>query len=156
MKRIRLLTAAVILISFQTTGHPARVHAAEDTSPSVTVYPVSAVPNDFPAEYAKRVGIVAATFLERAGLEELHVSDTAFEPPRTSDVKEMAQAFGKHVGKRNSNQQRVLWETAKAVRDFIREHPPSVDYVIYGDYGITDEKARYVHVVICDASGQRT
>lgn len=54
----------------------------------------------------------------------------------------------------DSNEQRVLWDMAKAFRDHVRKHPPATDYAAYGDYIMHDGKAWAVHVVICDAEGE--
>ena len=92
--RIAVLTLAVALGG---ANSPIAV-ASDDAKPSVTVFPVATSPDRFPEELAKRVGIVVATFLERAGIEDLDVAEIAFNPPDTDDVKTIAEAFGKQIG----------------------------------------------------------
>ncbi len=53
----------------------------------------------------------------------------------------------------HSNQQRVLWDTARAFQDFLREDPPATDYAVYADYGLLGGRARYVHAIVCDRAG---
>lgn len=310
---IAFLTLAVALGG---TTSPA-AEPSDDAKPSVTVFPVVASPDTFSEEFAKRVGIVVATFLERAGIVDLEVADTVFSPPETDDVAKIAEAFGKQVGgkgmkteyavfaqfvgtpstgvkeirtivvdrtgkvllaesankaqldkallppkdpmtccvfvvrrlqefwklkdplradapqgkmtqfwqrdagipgkeeldaiakraatlKKNSktatctvypirvagrsdkqtaaelvamltearlcqtqtsetdpalriaghsNEQRILWDTARAFRDFIRKAPPATDYAAYADYGLSGAQVRYVHVIVCDRAG---
>ena len=73
--------------------------ATEATKPSVTVFPVSAKPKGFSDDIAKRVGIVVATLLEKAGLEKLEIADSDFRPP-DGKVQEIADAFAAHVRER--------------------------------------------------------
>jgi hypothetical protein len=278
---------------------------------------VVTAPHKLPDEMAKRVGVVVATFLERAGLEDLAVAETTFNPPETDDVTKIAEAFGNQVAakpietdcavfaqfvgtrktgveairtivvdksgrvvfaesagkaqlekaplppkdpmtcclfvsrrlqelwklkdplrpdapsgkmarfwqedagipdedeldaiekrsetlKRNiktatctvypirvggesdkqcaadlvamlnerglgkaetsqtdpalkiaghSNEQKVLWDTARAFREFVKKNPPASDYAVYADYGLYGSKVRYVHVIVCDRGG---
>jgi hypothetical protein len=53
----------------------------------------------------------------------------------------------------HSNEQKVLWDTARAVQKFTRQHPPTTDYVAYLNYGVFDQGVGFVHVVICDRAG---
>ena len=53
----------------------------------------------------------------------------------------------------HSNQQKVLWDTARAFQSFLRKSPPSSDYAVYVDYGLFEGQARYVHAIVCDRSG---
>ncbi len=60
--------------------------------------------------------------------------------------------------KGDPNQQKVLWDTARAFRQFVRKNPPEVDYAMYADYGIHrsssgETQVRYVHAIVCDRAG---
>ncbi|MBN2474930.1 MAG: hypothetical protein JXB62_10010 [Pirellulales bacterium] len=59
----------------------------------------------------------------------------------------------------NPNEQKVLWDTARAFRRFVRENPPREDYAVYADYGIGRSaagkmKVGHVHVIVCDRAGE--
>ena len=317
MKR-RLLPIVILTLAVALGGtNPQAAEVSDNAKPSVTVFPVVTTPNRFPDEFAKRVGIVVATFLEQAGIEDLEVADTMFNPPETDDVNKIAEAFGRQVGgkpiktdyavftqflgtpktgvkgirtivvdksgkvllaesagkahfdkaplrpkdpmtccvfvsrrlqefwkledplrpnaprgkmarfwqkdagipakdeldaitkrletlKKNiktatctvypvrvgrqsdkqcavdlvamlnegglckaetseidpalkiaghSNEQKVLWDTARAFRDFIKKNRPTTDYAVYADYGLFGTKVHHVHVIVCDRSG---
>jgi len=317
MKR-RLVPIAVLTLAIALGGTNSQAaDPSDDAKRSVTVFPIVASPERFSDELAKRVGIVVATLLERAGVEDLEVADTAFVPPETDDVNRIADAFGKHVGgkaiktkyavftqfvgtprtgvneirtivadrsgkvmlaesadkaqldkalhspkdpmtccvfvarrlqefwqlkdplrpdapqgkmaqfwqkdagvpgkdeldaiakraatlKKNSktstctvypihvgdqsnkqtaaelvvmlnesalcktqvsetdpalkisghgNEQKVLWDTARAFRDFVRKNPPATDYVAFADYGLFDTQVHHVHLIVCDRAG---
>lgn len=53
----------------------------------------------------------------------------------------------------HSNQQKVLWDTARAFRDFVRKNPPATDYVAFADYGLSDTQVHHVHLIVCDRAG---
>ncbi len=60
--------------------------------------------------------------------------------------------------KPNTNQTRIIWDTARAFRDFLRKNPPAADYALLADYGIgrsPDGKMLVggVHFVLCDRKG---
>ncbi len=60
--------------------------------------------------------------------------------------------------KGDPNEQKILWDTARAFRDFLRKNPPSTQYALLADYGIrpgSDGKheAGHVHLILCDKSG---
>jgi hypothetical protein len=132
---IVILTLAVAL----GVTHPLAAEASDDVKPSddakpsVTVFPVVAKPNRFPDELAKRVGIVIATFLEKAGLEELEVADTMFDPPETDEIDSIAEAFGKHVG----------------------EKPIKTDYAVFAQIlGTPKTGVSAIHTIVVDKSGK--
>ena len=59
----------------------------------------------------------------------------------------------------NSNELRILWDTARAFQDFLRKNPPAADYALLADYGIgrwPDGKTGVggVHFVLCDRKGE--
>jgi hypothetical protein len=56
----------------------------------------------------------------------------------------------------NSNEQRRLWDLARAVRDYTRARSPDVDYVLFAEYTIRpkDQQVWAVHFVVCDRSGE--
>jgi hypothetical protein len=314
--RLLPIVILILAVALDGTNRPTAA-ASDDAKPSVTVFPVVTTPNRLPDEFAKRVGIVIATFLEKAGLEDLEVADTMFNPPETDDINQIAEAFGKqvvakpiktdyavfaqllgtpktgvkeirtivvdksgkvllaesagkvqldkaplppkdpmtccvfvsqrlqkfwkledplrpntpegkmarfwqkdagipakeeldaiakrsetlkknfktatctiypvHVGRASdrqcavdlvamlnagglckaetsetdpalkiaghSNEQKVLWDTARAFRDFVKKTRPTTDYAVYADYGLSGTNVRYVHVIVCDRSG---
>lgn len=53
----------------------------------------------------------------------------------------------------HTNEQKVLWDTARAFRDFVKKNQPTTDYAVYADYGVFDGQAHYVHAIICDRAG---
>jgi hypothetical protein len=60
--------------------------------------------------------------------------------------------------KGDPNQQKVLWDTARAFRDFLREHPPATDYALLADYAIGksasgEPKVGHVNLIVCDRQG---
>ena len=58
--------------------------------------------------------------------------------------------------KPNSNEQRVLWDMARAVQAHVRKNPPATDYVLYADYLLhrgEGKVAGAVHFVVCDRKG---
>lgn len=57
--------------------------------------------------------------------------------------------------KPNSNEQRVLWDMAKAFQDHVRKNAPDADYALYGDYMISPagDRVGCVHFSICDRKG---
>ena len=53
------------------------------------------------------------------------------------------------------NEQKALWDLARAVREHVRVHPPATDYVLYADYWIDMQRHSVgaVHFVVCNHSG---
>lgn len=80
-----------------------------DERPSVTVFPVSTRPAPFPKDFAKRVGTVIATFLEKGGVQKLDVAEQTFTPPDTDAVDEIARAFARHVADQNLTTQYAVF-----------------------------------------------
>ena len=54
------------------------------------------------------------------------------------------------------NEQKVLWDLARAFQDHVKQNPPEADYALLADYMISprDGRARAVHFVICDRDGE--
>lgn len=53
------------------------------------------------------------------------------------------------------NQQKRLWDFARAVRTWVRAHPPAADYSLHAEYVFApDGRVWGVHVVLCDRDGQ--
>ena len=54
-----------------------------------------------------------------------------------------------------SNEQKRLWDLARACRRFVRENKPDADYVLFAEYLISPprQRALAVHVVVCDRNG---
>lgn len=56
------------------------------------------------------------------------------------------------------NEQKVLWDTARAFREHLRATPSKTQYALLADYGLTpssagEPAANHVHLVLCTASG---
>jgi hypothetical protein len=61
--------------------------------------------------------------------------------------------------KGHTNEQKVLWEMARGVREFVRAHRPAADYVLYAHYLMGPDAAGKVtvgavHFVVCDREGR--
>jgi hypothetical protein len=62
--------------------------------------------------------------------------------------------------KGSSNEQRVLWDMARAFRDYVRNNPSDTEYTLYADYmiarkiGEKNEIVRAVHFAVCDPKGE--
>lgn len=56
----------------------------------------------------------------------------------------------------SSNEQKRLWDLARAFREVVRASPPGGDYAVIADYIVSSKgkPAHSVHVVICDKSGE--
>ena len=57
---------------------------------------------------------------------------------------------------RSHNQQKLLWDLARAFRDHVRHNPPDADYALLADYMISPQGGRVgaVHFVVCDRAGE--
>ena len=60
--------------------------------------------------------------------------------------------------KGDPNEQKILWDTARAFRDFLRKNPPATQYALLADYGISPasdgkHEVGHVHLILCDKSG---
>jgi hypothetical protein len=53
----------------------------------------------------------------------------------------------------NMNEQKVLWDMARAARDHVRKEPPKEDYVLFADFRLGDDRVGGVHFVVCDQKG---
>ena len=53
------------------------------------------------------------------------------------------------------NEQKLLWDLARAFRDYLRSNPPDADYAILAEYYVNPDgrQANAVHFVICEKSG---
>jgi hypothetical protein len=51
---------------------------------------------------------------------------------------------------------KTLWDLAREFRDYVRAHPPAVDYALYADYVFNPQNAEqgFVHFVVCDRQGE--
>ncbi|MEZ5964868.1 MAG: hypothetical protein R3F56_13565 [Planctomycetota bacterium] len=54
-----------------------------------------------------------------------------------------------------SNEQKRLWDFARALRAHLRQHPAEADYVLMADYAIDTDKGERgcIHLVLCDRNG---
>jgi hypothetical protein len=53
------------------------------------------------------------------------------------------------------NEQKLLWDLARAFRDYLRSNPPDADYAILAEYYLNPDgsQANAVHFVVCEKSG---
>jgi hypothetical protein len=53
------------------------------------------------------------------------------------------------------NEQKVLWNLARAAKQYVQKHPPESDYVLFPDYWVRphDKVVHAVHFVVCDRVG---
>jgi hypothetical protein len=56
--------------------------------------------------------------------------------------------------KGNMNEQKVLWDMARAFREHVQAHPPEADYAIFADYLMGKDAVGGVHFAVCDRKGQ--
>jgi hypothetical protein len=61
--------------------------------------------------------------------------------------------------KGDPNQQKVLWDTARAFRAFLKDHPAETPYALLADFGLNaasgrDREASHVHLILCQGNGQ--
>jgi len=54
--------------------------------------------------------------------------------------------------KGNSNEMRILWDTARSFQEFLHKNPPATDYALLADY-IGKPEIGGVHFILCDRSG---
>lgn len=56
----------------------------------------------------------------------------------------------------NSNEQRRLWDLARAFQAQVRANPPAADYALYAEYTIRpiDQQVWTVHFVVCNRAGE--
>lgn len=56
----------------------------------------------------------------------------------------------------SSNEQKRLWDLARAFRDYLRANPPAGDYAIVAEYLIAPDGGgvHSVHTVVCDKAGE--
>jgi hypothetical protein len=52
----------------------------------------------------------------------------------------------------NMNEQKMLWDAARAFREYLRKNPPSSDYAVFADY--IGDGAGAVHFIVADRTGQ--
>ena len=57
---------------------------------------------------------------------------------------------------RSHNEQKLLWDLARAFRDHVRRNPPEADYALLADYMIGRQGGRVgaVHFVVCARTGE--
>ena len=70
-------------------------------------------------------------------------------PRIVTDEKAVVAAPAGH-----SNEQKVLWDLARAFQKSIRARPPQEDYALLAAYGKSEDRIHFVHVVICDRAGE--
>jgi hypothetical protein len=54
----------------------------------------------------------------------------------------------------NMNEQKMLWDMARGVREYVQAHKPEADYVLFAHYLMGNSAVGGVHFAICDRQGQ--
>lgn len=145
MKRFlpALLLAAVTLLS-----GGAGLQAADKAAPhapaavkSVTVFPVGIKP-ELPAmkgadgkeiHFGTRVGSLLGVFMERAGVEDVALTEKQFASPDTDDAKQIAAALAEKV----------------------RKEPIETDFVLYGEiHGTPQTGPKLIFTIVVDRQGK--
>jgi hypothetical protein len=116
-----------------------RLKAVKDklATSTATVYPIHLWPG---SDKAAAAGL--ADMLNQQGICQAAASDT--DPKLTIEG--------------DPNEQKVLWDTARAFRQFVRENPPATEYALLADYGLGRladgrQSVNHVHVILCDRAG---
>ena len=52
---------------------------------------------------------------------------------------------------RNPNQMKILWDTARMFRAYLKEHSAETDYALLVDVTLP---AHHLHLILCDGSGE--
>lgn len=54
------------------------------------------------------------------------------------------------------SEMKVLWDLARAFKEYVKKNPSDADYTLYADYVFNPEKWEqgYVHFVVCDRNGE--
>jgi hypothetical protein len=65
----------------------------------------------------------------------------------------VADAAPKFEFKPSPNEQRVLWDFARAVREYVKANPPDAEYALFPDYLMGGSHVGGVHFVLCDRDG---
>jgi hypothetical protein len=56
------------------------------------------------------------------------------------------------------NEQKVLWDAARAFQKFLRGNPPDTQFALLADYGLSPsahgKQAGHVHLILCDQAGE--
>lgn len=80
------------------------------------------------------------------------LSEQGVCPTEVSDTEPRFQIQG------SPNEQKILWDVARAFREFVRKSPPRTDYALFADYGIWRSSSGktavgYVHFIVCNRAG---
>lgn len=96
-----------------------------------------------PTRVADRGDAGSASRLAHGMSEALGISVAALSEPVNLDIPG------------SSNEQRMLWDFARKLREHLRNHPIDADYILMADYLAEFAKGHVgaVHVVICDRTG---
>lgn len=57
------------------------------------------------------------------------------------------------VIQRHSNEQKVLWQTARLLKSMVQNKGLESDYVLFVDYGWNGQCSQYIHIIVMDRSG---
>ena len=77
--------------------------------------------------------------LTKAGLFRASATDTDTQLVATRDPEQPSQM-------------KILWDTARDFRAYLREHPADTDYALLVDASI--DPVRHVHLILCEGSGE--
>lgn len=107
-------------------------------SATLRVYPAR-TGEEFTAESAAHL----SQLINEAGLTKASAADQGPQPEIKGSM----------------NEQKVLWQMARGVREYVKAHRPDADYVLFADYLLgTDARGKAgaagVHFVVCDRDGR--
>ena len=111
-------------------------------------------------EQAFKKAAAEATLLiypARAG-DEMSKASATYLAELVNQAK-LAKATAADVGppikvRREMNEQKTLWDMARAFREQVQKQPPDADYVLFADYLIGKNAVGAVHFAICDRHGE--
>ena len=110
----------------------------------------------------KKAGGAAAVAVFPVRLSNDEVSkDSAAQLAKLLNKKKLgkAEVFNSPLRvkiQRTHNEQKLLWDLARAFQDHLQQNPVDADYALLADYMISrrNGRVRAVHFVVCDRSGE--
>ena len=108
--------------------------AVQARQKSVTVYPIVITPaKNIGAELPVRIAELLGAFLERGGMEKIEIAPSAFSPPDTDSISELAAAFGQ----------------------FVAKEPLKTEYAVFGQFvGTPATGPTEIRTVVADQTGK--
>lgn len=103
------LMLAVLIAGFLFRHRLAEAQAPDKGTPSLSVYPVRLSPGPFPEDFSRRVGMVIVTMLEKAGVQDVRLAESKWDPPPSEKISALAEAFGQHVAASKLGSDRAIF-----------------------------------------------